>query len=231
MRLFDCGRVLGLVAGLLAPACAHAAPTLTLDFTGTASAGSFAGIFAYTQPSPPAVDLSGRPVTLQIVISDYLTRPFVSGFDIHWMGPVPPFGYVMDGGGFASSYEAMDTAYQSVVSLTDAGGAIRAFPSLALAGRTDGGTDLTFSYSLSAPQDLRTSFFDAGVDGGGAADVRVNRDVSAFGLSDKTTSGTFTVSSLRATVSGVPEPATWALMIGGFGGVGAAMRWRRRMAA
>ncbi|MFL5298194.1 MAG: PEPxxWA-CTERM sorting domain-containing protein, partial [Phenylobacterium sp.] len=32
-------------------------------------------------------------------------------------------------------------------------------------------------------------------------------------------------------VAGVPEPASWALMILGFGGVGSALRTRRRMAA
>jgi hypothetical protein len=39
----------------------------------------------------------------------------------------------------------------------------------------------------------------------------------------------FTVSAVDGTI--VPEPSTWALMILGFGGVGAAMRTRRRPAA
>ena len=34
---------------------------------------------------------------------------------------------------------------------------------------------------------------------------------------------------IRATISAVPEPATWAMMIGGFGLVGAAMRRRTRV--
>jgi hypothetical protein len=34
-----------------------------------------------------------------------------------------------------------------------------------------------------------------------------------------------------ADLAGVPEPATWAMMLAGFGGVGALMRSRRRVAA
>jgi len=49
-----------------------------------------------------------------------------------------------------------------------------------------------------------------------------------FGLSSlsKTVGGTFTLTQAAA----VPEPATWAMMIGGFGLTGAAMRRRRRIA-
>jgi hypothetical protein len=38
------------------------------------------------------------------------------------------------------------------------------------------------------------------------------------------------VGSFSAAVSGVPEPATWAMMLLGFGGLGAAMRSRRKLA-
>ena len=37
--------------------------------------------------------------------------------------------------------------------------------------------------------------------------------------------------SITLRADGVPEPATWALMIGGFGGLGAVMRRRRGLAA
>ena len=46
------------------------------------------------------------------------------------------------------------------------------------------------------------------------------------------TTGPFTSSFVTATsaaVAGVPEPATWALMIMGFGGVGAALRRRHKV--
>jgi hypothetical protein len=34
--------------------------------------------------------------------------------------------------------------------------------------------------------------------------------------------------SFALTIQAVPEPATWALMLVGFGAIGASMRWRRR---
>ena len=37
--------------------------------------------------------------------------------------------------------------------------------------------------------------------------------------------------SFLSTTAGVPEPATWGLMLGGFGMAGAAMRRRRRTMA
>ena len=42
---------------------------------------------------------------------------------------------------------------------------------------------------------------------------------------------TFYVAASSSAVAGVPEPAAWALMVGGFGMVGAAMRQRRRAVA
>lgn len=44
------------------------------------------------------------------------------------------------------------------------------------------------------------------------------------------TSDGSTINRIGYTPSDVPEPATWALMIAGFGGVGMAMRRRRRQA-
>ena len=54
----------------------------------------------------------------------------------------------------------------------------------------------------------------------GVIDFRVNRDGAIW--NDST--------GLSATVASVPEPATWALMIMGFGGAGAMIRSRRRAA-
>lgn len=39
------------------------------------------------------------------------------------------------------------------------------------------------------------------------------------------------IQSFDSIVIGTPEPATWALMLGGFAGLGAALRSRRRLAA
>ena len=37
------------------------------------------------------------------------------------------------------------------------------------------------------------------------------------------------VTGFNVATGGVPEPATWALMLAGFGGLGAAMRLRRKL--
>jgi hypothetical protein len=58
----------------------------------------------------------------------------------------------------------------------------------------------------------------------------VTFDVINFGQATGNPSG-LRVEFLSSTMGGVPEPATWALMIGGFGGMGAMLRRRRQTAA
>ncbi|MES2289270.1 MAG: PEPxxWA-CTERM sorting domain-containing protein [Pseudomonadota bacterium] len=69
--------------------------------------------------------------------------------------------------------------------------------------------------------------------GGGYSGVNLSyyQDTYRFGVSQ------YTVTDLRAPTfsvsfaGNVPEPTTWAMMIGGFGAIGAAMRYRRRKVA
>jgi hypothetical protein len=51
------------------------------------------------------------------------------------------------------------------------------------------------------------------------------------GYTRQTYSGTQVIASVSGATGAVPEPATWALMIGGFGLAGAALRSNRRRAA
>jgi hypothetical protein len=66
---------------------------------------------------------------------------------------------------------------------------------------------------------------------------RFNSDTHSHDLNDGSNHGaeveaTFTLTrAAAAAVGGVPEPASWALMIGGFGMAGASLRRRRTMAA
>ena len=71
-----------------------------------------------------------------------------------------------------------------------------------------------FTFDLSASPYFvgRTSFFDP---------INV-----AFYLNEEPAEGSFTIS-----VQAVPEPATWAMLILGFGGIGAALRRSRSMQA
>ena len=65
---------------------------------------------------------------------------------------------------------------------------------------------------------------------GSAVNLFVTTDtryrVNAGGLSTG-----FVTASASAAIAAVPEPATWAMMIGGFGVIGAAARRRRRVTA
>lgn len=62
------------------------------------------------------------------------------------------------------------------------------------------------------------------------SDFQPNAVDQAFGLTDIALGTTATICATRVcdTGGGVPEPASWALMIAGFGGVGAVLRSRRR---
>lgn len=50
------------------------------------------------------------------------------------------------------------------------------------------------------------------------------------GLQFSSTSNAFEFDNVNVTAGAVPEPASWALMLGGFGAIGGAMRSRRRAA-
>ncbi len=79
-----------------------------------------------------------------------------------------------------------------------------------------------FSSALTGPFGT-TVHFDGTVSlgAGDSIDFRVNRDGDYY----------FDSTGLAATVTAVPEPGAWALMIGGFGMAGAVLRRRRALAA
>ena len=50
------------------------------------------------------------------------------------------------------------------------------------------------------------------------------------GLQFSSTGNAFEFDNVNVTTAGVPEPASWALMLGGFGAIGSALRSRRKAA-
>jgi hypothetical protein len=60
--------------------------------------------------------------------------------------------------------------------------------------------------------------------------IEFNPSENVGALRFSSTGVAFEFDSIGASVAGVPEPASWALMIGGFGVVGGAMRRRQRVA-
>ncbi|MGZ6018434.1 MAG: PEPxxWA-CTERM sorting domain-containing protein [Phenylobacterium sp.] len=92
----------------------------------------------------------------------------------------------------------------NLTNITWAGGQVMVTAPLALA---HGSNTLTFAYT-SLPGPDHAGFQGTGDEGWGLENVQVTG---------------------AALAGGVPEPATWGLMIVGFGGMGAMMRRQRRL--
>ncbi|MES2288157.1 MAG: PEPxxWA-CTERM sorting domain-containing protein [Pseudomonadota bacterium] len=74
------------------------------------------------------------------------------------------------------------------------------------------------------PNGTFCNWTNAGVSFAGTA-----KSINFGGTANQTGYDNITFGSSRATGGAVPEPATWAMMIGGFGAIGVAARRRRRM--
>ena len=129
--------------------------------------------------------------------------------------------------GQANTFDIQTTAGTTLVSFhyttSNAFAYSNLFPSNSLAWVTNGSTryiNLAFASSLSAP---------------GVVNLRPGDLASNFGLTGSwecdNCSNIRDITGGSVTSGAVPEPATWALMIGGFGLAGAALRRRRTLVA
>ena len=100
-------------------------------------------------------------------------------------------------------------------------------------GGTAGTADISFGTNLIADLNIQSSnlgFTQLTLPGdlftGPASNPTFN--TGTFNLSGGFLAGPATLTITQAAVGGVPEPGTWAMMLLGFGGMGVAMRRRRR---
>lgn len=92
------------------------------------------------------------------------------------------------------------------------------------------GNDLSGSMSFSGTSDLLALGLDFFVGADGILRVEFAEEFDdVFGAADANWAGSLTFTYTPVTAPAVPEPASWAMMIGGLGLTGAAMRRRKSM--
>lgn len=112
----------------------------------------------------------------------------------------------------------------STVSLDSYGGSITIYPTLGWEAATDGSFSFTLNYTLSSPHPVGSPFNDPSVLGvGGVAYGVENGFDPTIGGYNADANVPFSLTDITS----APEPAQWALLLVGFGVVGAALRGRR----
>lgn len=233
MKVFNIAGALSAAAILAFPAYAHAVD-LSMSFTGVVSPGSVGTVFPYDPSvSAPPTSFDGQPVNISLSISGTPGDLYVSGFSASWSNQPHTLPYITSWGGPGFPNDPSNDSLQgffSSVSLTSTGGSISLAPTSGFISFTDSNFGLSLNYTFSTPHDPFSSFTDNGLSGGGTfGGFKTFVFDAAIGPYDAGSHGDFTLGGV--TQVGVPEPAAWALMLAGFGGVGAAMRARRRSLA
>ena len=92
---------------------------------------------------------------------------------------------------------------------------------------TTGGSQVNKTLSSWITQNYSANAFVSGISVGNGSGALPTYHAFADNVALRTTSGTTTF-NFETAVAAVPEPATWAMMLVGFGMTGVAMRYRRR---
>ena len=224
-----------LTAALLWPAYAQAAVHLSLNFSGIVSPGSTGESTAFSfEDMFNNTSFDGQPVTISMSVTGTPGHLYVDQFSANWSNATytAPFVTNWYGTGLPTTpSNDFVSAFFSTVSLDSQGGAISIFPTFEYQGFTDNDFVLHLNYTLSSPHNNPLSdFSDGGVAGGG--DIRAYiADGDGYPFHTYFTGE----SRLNFTLTGmsqsgpVPEPSVWAMLLLGFGALGAAARRRRSL--
>jgi hypothetical protein len=198
---------------------AAASTTLLEDFEGLAPGLYNTPLPSFSRNGATYVGLAGTPFLNIYLAGDPVNFPNF-GADIPFVGPTQLTSHVMTANGdeniratFTQGYRAlgMDLYFNGLgpatISFLDQGGGV--------------------IESITSPTGHRfgTSLADIGFGG-------IVSDTPVWGFQWTSTLGGQTNTGFdNIRVAAIPEPGTWALMLLGFGGLGAGLRMRRRFAA
>ena len=218
------GRAIALASTMLmAAATPNVAAAYILEFTGTALPGSQGSVEYTSDWSTYSTSFVGDTVNLFFDIENSPYGPYAANFSARWSDQVysQPFATNYAAGTYPNdiSYYLGVIGLESAATIGMNGGTISVFPTLGFLAQTDGTVNLDLNYTLSKPETPGTSFTDDGIMGSGTlcdcwieGPVNIDSQVS------------FDLTSV--TEFGVPEPATWAMLLVGFGVIGAVRRGR-----
>jgi hypothetical protein len=208
---------------LAIPMAAEATANLSLTFTGVALPGSIGVISPYLD-YVHSTSFAGEPVSISMTITGSTDALYVSEFSAQWSDDTYslPYQTAAGGPGYPDNGEYDDVlGVLSSVNVTAAGGSISIVPTFLFSSETDGEFELSVNFLYGA---------HSGVTGGGTIVTAVNDNYRPdIGPYDGYSHVTFNLTGMTR-AGPIPEPATWALMLIGFGGIGGALRLRRREA-
>ena len=201
-----------ILAAVILVCCATPAmATVTVyDFKGTVVSGSDDdGIFG-----PFGANLSGRPYDLRITVNS-ATGGTVAG---------APYIFSLGGSGGNAPLQVRLKIGSNSYTLNDFGNTLSYFSAsdpLDHVDFTSGGSNYLFSFGSSNSSGYYNALTYGRPNSGGSNGFRAT-------LGDADDTILRLGAAVVPTISGAPEPATWAMLLGGFGLCGAALRRRSR---
>lgn len=221
MSIFSRLAAVALGAALLMAGSAASAARYIVSFSGVMESGTDSGLFG--SPS----DLTGKSFVASYTYSIVNGELYYEDPGVHQIAVVGKPSLTIGGstylfpaysmlGQYANAYDgSLYFWYQSLIDANPLDNEFIGNPAVSPLLQPD----LTFGLGLGESSTIAVS-------GGGGFYIHV---CCGGGVEEIKSSGTFITD--KVTITAVPEPATWVMMIVGFGFAGAALRRRRSMAA